>query len=187
MTMPLALLPPMPLLPRLVVGVVAAILAGILNLVFCRARWRWSQLVAAVFAAPIVVYLVSWLGLKSGQRTGYALVGAIVGILIVRGAPPSRPIPSFRTRAVVLFAAVVVLGPAIGLAFHCLRCSTGWVVLDDFSEIRLSLQDGIIASVAGTVLAVLMIVLAKRLASEPGTLSKVAESGTQQNAVGDTG
>jgi hypothetical protein len=43
--------------------------------------------------------------------------------------------------------------------------------------IQLSLQDGIDASVAGSVLAVLLIILAKRRASKTGSLSKAAGSG----------
>lgn len=173
--MPLALLPPMPLLPRLVLGLAAAILAGILNLVFCRVHWRLSQLVLAAFVAPLVVYLASLLGLHSDQPTEYALLGAIVGIFVERGAPPRQPIPSFQTRAAILLTAAILLGPVIGMVAHFLRYLVGSVTLDDSQEIQLSLQDGIIASVAATVLAVLMIVLAKRRTSQTASQSKTAE------------
>jgi hypothetical protein len=166
----LSLLPPMPLLPRLVLGLVAAILAGILNLVFCRARWRLGQFILVIFVAPMVVYLASVSGLSSGQRTDCVILGAIVGILVVRGSQRHERIPSFRARAIVLLMAVVVLGPATGLVFHYLRYLAGWVTLDDSWEIRLSLQDGIVASVAGSVLAVLMITLASRRAAETDSL-----------------
>lgn len=173
----LSLLPPMPLLPRLVLGLVAAILAGFLNLVFCRAHWRLSQLILAAFVAPLVVYLASVSGLNSGQPTECVLLGAVVGLFLVRGSAPRQPIPSFRTRAVILLGALVLLGPVIGLVFHYLTYLSGWVALDDSGEIRLSLQDGMIASIAGSVLGVLMIVLAKGRAAKTSSLPKVAGSG----------
>lgn len=174
--MPLALLPPMPLLSRLVLGLVAAILAGFLNLVFCRAHWRLGQLVLAAFVAPLVVYLASLLGLNSDQSTEYALLGAIVGICVVRGAPPRQPIPSFQTRAAILLTAVILLGPVIGLVAHFLRYLVDSVTLNDSQEIQLSLLDGIVTSVAGTALAALMIILAKRRVSKPNSQSKAAET-----------
>ncbi len=166
----------MPFVPRLVLGLVAAILAGCLNLVFCRAHWRLSQLILAAFVAPLVVYLASVSGLNSGQPTECVFLGAVVGLFLVRGSAPRQPIPSFRTRAVILLGALVLLGPVIGLVFHYLRYFAGSVTPNDSGEIRLSLQDGLIASIAGSVLGVLVIVLAKGRAAKTGALPVVTGS-----------
>ena len=154
-----ALLPPMPLGPRLVLGLLGMLFAGVLSLVFRRARVRWGQWAAAAALTPAVIVALSALGLNSGQRTEYVFWGAVVGIVCVRGRRPAGPTPAFGTRSAVVFIAFATLGPVVGLLFHWLRYQAGVVELYDGWEIRLSLEDGAIASVAGCLLAGLLVIM----------------------------
>ena len=147
----------MPLGPRLVLGLLGMLAAGVLSLVFRRARPPWGQWAAAAALTPAVIVALSALGLNSGQRTRYVFWGAVVGILCVRGDRSAKPIPAFAVRSAVVFVAFVVLGPAVGLLFHWLRYQAGIVALDDDWEIGISLEDGAIASAVGCLLAGLLV------------------------------
>jgi hypothetical protein len=154
--MPFALLPPMPLGPRLVLGLLGTLFAGVLNLVFRRATVRWWQLGAALLISPVVIFAASGFGLNSGQPTEYVFLGAVVGIICIRGSRPAGPIPALPLRAVVVFIAFAVLGPVVGVACHYSRYQAGVAELHDDWEIQLSIEDGVIASIAGCVLAGIM-------------------------------
>jgi hypothetical protein len=154
---PFAILPPMPLTPRLILGLLGTLFAGLLNLVFCGSKGRARQFVWAFALSPAVILGASMLGLNSGQRTDYVFLGAVVGIVCVRGTRPPGPIPAFGRRALVVFIAFIVLGPLVGLAFHWLRYQAGYVALYDDWEIQLSLEDGFEASIAGSLLAGTMV------------------------------
>src|SRR5262245_18651545 len=97
---PIALLPKMEMGPRIVCGVLGAIVAGMLNLVFRRARWRWHQFTVAIAVAPIAILLGSCSGWCSGgNRTEYVFTGALVGIVCIRGSVCGRRLPDFAVRA----------------------------------------------------------------------------------------
>jgi Tol biopolymer transport system component len=144
---------------RFVLGFLGMLFAGLLNLCFRRAKWRWKNFCwALLITAPVV--LLTWkLGLITGQRTEYVLLGAVVGILCIRGSRPPEPIPGFRYRVIIVLLAIIILGPVVGLMFHYLRYLAGVVTLYDDWEIRLSLLDGLIASIAGLILAAFMILV----------------------------
>jgi hypothetical protein len=152
-----ALLPPMPLSPRIALGILGMLFAGMLSLVFRRAHFRLLQWVTALALAPAVIVFLSILGLNSGQKTEYVFCGALVGIVCVRGQRPFEPIPAFASRSLALFAAFALCGPAIGLLFHYFRYKAGLVQLVDEWEIGLSLEDGVIASAYGCILAGILV------------------------------
>ena len=164
--MPFALLPPMPLGPRLVLGLSGTLFAGLLNLVFRNARVRRDQWAVAFVLSPTVVLAATGLGLSSGQRTEYVFCGAVVGVLCVRGDPRAGAIPSFFGRAAVVLIAFAALGPVVGLAIHYLRYRAGVVRLDDEREIQLSLEDGVTASVVGCLLGGIMVLASVGWCSE---------------------
>jgi hypothetical protein len=153
-----AVLPPMPLGPRIVCGVLGALVAGLLNLVFRRAGWRWRQFPVALGIASAVILAASYAGLSSGDRTEYVFLGAIVGIACIRGSREAGCLPDFPLRASVVVGAAVVLGPVMGLAFHYLRYQVGTVDPYDAWEIQFSLEDGTTASALGAVLMGIMVV-----------------------------
>jgi hypothetical protein len=148
----------MPLGPRIVCGILGTLFAGLLNLVFRRAGWRWRQFPVALGIASAVILAASYAGLSSGDRTEYVFLGAIVGIACIRGSRAVGTLPDFTLGAFVVVGAAVVLGPVMGLAFHYLRYLRETVDLYDAWEIQLSLEDGITASTAGGVLMVIMVV-----------------------------
>jgi hypothetical protein len=153
-----AMLPPMPLGLRLLCGVLGAIVTGALNLAFRRAHWRGTQLVVALALAPVVILAASFAGLSSGDRTAYVFLGGLVGIACIRGSPAPGPLADFSLRAWVVIGAAVALGPAMGLVFHYLRYQAGAVELFDDWEVKLSLEDGFRASIAGGLLMAIMVV-----------------------------
>lgn len=150
-------LPPMPYGARIVCGLLGTLLAGILNLVFRRARWRWQQFPAALAVSAVVILAASWAGLDSGNRTEYAFLGAVVGITCIRGSRPAQPLKDFPLRAIVVVATAAALGPVVGLAAHYLRYQLGRVRLADQWEIARSLDDGVVDSIAGAVLMAIMV------------------------------
>jgi hypothetical protein len=152
-----ALLPPLPMENRLIVGLLATLFAGALNLVFRRAAPRWSQWTLALVVSPATIWLISYLGENSGQRTPYAFWGAVAGIAVVRGRRPPGPISAFGRRTAVVVAGFVLMGPPVGLGFHYLRYVAGVVKLDDAWEIQLSLEDGVDASITGAFLALVLV------------------------------
>jgi hypothetical protein len=105
----------------------------------------------------MVILIATGLGLSSGQRTEYVFCGAVVGILYIRGTPRAGVASHFWRRAAAVLIAFAALGPVIGLAFHYLRYRAGLVQLNDDWEIQLSLEDGVIASFAGCLLAGILV------------------------------
>ena len=153
-----ALLPPMPLGPRIICGLLGTLVTGVLSLVFRRARWRWHQLVLALGLSPLVILAASRAGVASGDRTEYVFLGGLVAIVCVRGSPTVRPLPDFSVRAWTVIGAAVALGPVMGLVAHGLRYWLGVVDLFAGWEIGLSLEDGLIASFVGAALIVVLVV-----------------------------
>ena len=151
-----ALLPPMPLGPRLVLGLLGTLFAGLLNLVFRRAKIRWRQCALAFVLCPFVILAATTLGLNSGQPTDYVFFGAAVGILCIRGTPREGAIPHFSYRAAIVLITFAIFGPVMGLAFHYLRYQAA-VELHDAWEIGLSLEDGVAASLAGCLLGAILV------------------------------
>ena len=153
-----ALLPAMPVGPRVLCGALGAFAAGALNLAFRRASWSWRQFLVAMILSLAAILAATCAGLSSGDRTGYVFLGGLVGIACIRGSPAAGPLADFSLRAGVVIGAAVALGPVMGLAFHYLRYRIGDVDLFDDWEVKLSLEDGVIASIAGGLLMTIMVV-----------------------------
>jgi hypothetical protein len=155
-----AMLPPMPLGARLVLGLLGTLFAGILNLVFRKAAPKWWQFGLAFLLCPGVILLISEIGENSGQRTPFVFFGALVGIVCIRGRGRPEGIPSFALRAGIVFVTFVALGPVIGLGSYFLRYQARVVRWEDSWERGLSLEDGFDAGFAGAILALTMIISA---------------------------
>jgi hypothetical protein len=122
---------------------------------FRRAHWLWHQFLLAFLISPAVILVATIAGVSSGDRTEYVLLGAIVGLACIRGV--TAELPDYRLRAGVALLAAAALGPVMGLVFHLLRYTLGFVELTDGWEIGLSLEDGYIASMAGVFLMMVMV------------------------------
>jgi hypothetical protein len=161
----LALLPPMPMQPRIVCGLLGTLVVGVLNLIFRRSALRLGQLLMALVISPGVIVVCSYIGLAEGNdRTEYIFWGAIVGLVCVRGSGKTQYLSDFQQRAWIFIGAAIVLGPVMGLVAHLVRCQITGDSLDDEWEIKLSLFDGVIASFAGAILMGLMVFGSRRLA-----------------------